>query len=112
MPCTVLENAVHWFQGCSSDSPTISRVLWKFALELALHLTGVGGGDCFSSFRKELAFWKWLNLVGGPTQTSLFVLKGMILCFCVYVCPCLVISIRLYMLRKPSLDQVYPTVSF
>lgn len=84
MLCTVLENAVHWFQGCSSDSTTISGVLWKFALELALHLVGLG--DCFSSFRRELAFWKWLNLVGRPTQTSLFMLKGHdTLLLCLYV---------------------------
>lgn len=82
MPCTVLENAVHWFPGCSSDSTTISGVLWKFALELALRLAG---WDCSSALGRESTLWKWLNLVGRPTQASLFVWKAMILCFCVFM---------------------------
>lgn len=83
MPCTVLEDAVHRFQGCSSDSSTISGVLEIcFGTSIALR----GSGGCFSSFRRELAFWKWLNLVGRPTQTSLFVLKGHdTLLLCLYV---------------------------
>ena len=112
MPCTVLENAVHWFQGCSSDSTTISRVLWKFALELALHLTGVGGRLFFIlqeriSILEMVEFGWWANpdiIVRTERHDTL------LLCLC--VCPCLIIPIRLYMLRKPSLDQVYPTVSF
>lgn len=54
---------------------------------------------------------KWLNLVG-HNQHHCSCWKAMILCFCVYVCPCLGVSRRLYVLRKPSLDQATPTVSF
>lgn len=61
---------------------------------------------------KHLETVEFGDLVGRPTQTSLFVLKrhdSLLLCLCVSL---YVILIRLHMLRGPSLDQVYPIVSF
>jgi len=42
MPCTVLEDAVHRFQGCSSDSSTISGVL-EICFGTSIALRGSGG---------------------------------------------------------------------